>query len=189
VSESAFVIIFSPTNSNIYSFLTITSSLDSTCQAWGIDSSVPIIVKLSVNDKSYLSSTSAPSVECYQRDSTGAKKSFKVGEQLKSLLAAFVRFHWPSNSKQEMKAQKLENVDAFRRTGKDKQMEKRLIERKPDTSFFGKIGEWFGGNTGSTLVYEVDSSWLSYLVSMEFEQELAFNALTYGNTLRLPCPY
>jgi hypothetical protein len=67
-----------------------------TCQAWGIDHTTPIVVKVSINDKFYLNAMSTPVVECYQRDLKGARKSFRIGEQLKGLLAAFVRYHWPS---------------------------------------------------------------------------------------------
>lgn len=76
--------------------MTLSLISDATCQAWGIDQTTPIVIKVPINDKFYLNSMSAPVAEVYQRDTKGAKKPFRIGEQLKGLLNAFVRYHWPS---------------------------------------------------------------------------------------------
>eukprot|EP01127_Copromyxa_protea_P012695 TRINITY_DN3332_c0_g1_i4.p1 TRINITY_DN3332_c0_g1~~TRINITY_DN3332_c0_g1_i4.p1 ORF type:complete len:695 (-),score=133.86 TRINITY_DN3332_c0_g1_i4:33-2117(-) len=153
-----------------------------TCQAWGIDATTPIVVKVSLSDKLYLEAMSPPAIECYQRDKEGRRKAFRIGEQLKGLLNSFVRYHWNSN----ISSQKLMKPEDFRQKEEAKPVkrptEKRIVETKQEAGFFDK---WFNSvpDRITREVYEVDLEWLDTLTGMGFDRDRAFNSLTHVNSL------
>jgi hypothetical protein len=60
--------------------------------------------------------------------------------------------------------------------------ERKIIQHKEEAGFFEK---WFSSAQPKTTqeLLEVDLEWLNNLVSMGFNRDLAFNALTYSDSL------
>eukprot|EP01125_Pyxidicula_operculata_P019214 TRINITY_DN694_c3_g6_i2.p1 TRINITY_DN694_c3_g6~~TRINITY_DN694_c3_g6_i2.p1 ORF type:complete len:693 (-),score=167.02 TRINITY_DN694_c3_g6_i2:89-2140(-) len=77
-----------------------------TSSAWGIDSSVPIAIKIHISDVYYLESSKVPELEIFQKVDD-KYKTFGLKYQLEGILRTFVSKHWPSKSNKPIKIKHL----------------------------------------------------------------------------------
>jgi hypothetical protein len=79
---------------------------DSVCNAWGVDPSLPVIMRLTFSSDYFLDAQKEPKLEIFQAAEVNSreKKKFKLQYQLEAILSQIIREQWPSNSNKKIKA-------------------------------------------------------------------------------------
>lgn len=148
---------------------------DSVCNAWGVDPSLPIIMRLTFSSDYFLDAQKEPKLEIFQATEVNAreKKKFKLQYQLEAILSQLIKEQWPSNSNRKIKA--VEYVKPVKNVNNNNSGKN---EQKKSGSLVGKLFGTSGNNsnTSSSSSSKVYDAWVSQLVDMGFSVAMARNA-------------
>ena len=133
-----------------------------TAEAWSVNRTEPLIVRLHFSLSCYLDSSAAPKVEVFQ---PSKKEKFGFGSQIKKILENFLLEHWRGLSDQMQVALAKQS------------------QAKKSQSFPNDLAGHLGKGVTKQKRYAVDDESLSTVMNLGFSAELARNSLiiTRGN--------
>jgi poly [ADP-ribose] polymerase 6/8 len=162
-----------------------------TAEAWGVNPSLPICIKISVSDTLYVNTNIPPSLEIWQLEGE-TKKKFGLKAQLEMIMREFVKEHWPGKKSRPQVNSKPHPKTTTTSKGSNSPLKKKFKGKaqKPKLSEEMKPKEqqsakWTPSSkpTNKPFQQTVDISHLAQLVNMGFDEDAAFNALTITDDL------